>query len=228
MPPRLTTEQFITRSRTIHGDNYDYSKFTYNGSKVKGIITYPEHGDFKQLATVHLQGKGCPKCVRMSTEKMLIIFGAIHGAKYDYSKFKYQGYSTKSTIICKTHGEFQQTPYNHKQGKGCPKCKNSKGESKVKQFLDNRRIEYLPEHRFEDCRDKRSLPFDFYIPSKNLIIEYDGKQHFIPYSKFGGTDALLKTQHHDQIKTKYCEDNKIHLIRIRYDQVISEVLSEVF
>ena len=43
--------------------------------------------------------------------------------KFDYSKSKYIDMNTKVTIICKSHGEFQQTPDNHLESKyGCPKC----------------------------------------------------------------------------------------------------------
>lgn len=49
---------------------------------------------------------------------------AIHGDKYDYSKVNYINYNTKVTIICKEHGEFQQSPSKHLIGQGCPKCCN--------------------------------------------------------------------------------------------------------
>ena len=60
------------------------------------------------------------------------------------------------------------------------------------------------------------LPFDFYLPQYNLIIEYDGEQHFKPISVFGGEDAFWTTVTHDAIKNQYCEDNDIDLLRIPY------------
>ena len=58
--------------------------------------------------------------------------------------------------------------------------------------------------------------FDFYIRKLNLIIEYDGQQHFEPVEKFGGQDAFKRTQYRDDIKNKYCLENGINLIRIPY------------
>lgn len=54
-----------------------------------------------------------------------------HGSKYDYSKFKYINTRTKSTIICTTHGEFQQTPRNHLKGQGCVKCSYIGGRTPI-------------------------------------------------------------------------------------------------
>lgn len=59
---RLTEELFITKSRSIHGDRYDYSKTKYTGSHNNILVACLEHGDFEQRATNHLQGIGCPSC----------------------------------------------------------------------------------------------------------------------------------------------------------------------
>lgn len=57
-------------------------------------------------------------------EQMQVIgrFLKIHGDLYDYGEFVFTNISTKGTIICRNHGEFQQTPKNHFKGHGCPKC----------------------------------------------------------------------------------------------------------
>ena len=62
------------------------------------------------------------------------------------------------------------------------------------------------------------MPFDFYVPSINLLIEFDGKQHYEPLSFFGGIEAFEKLKTNDKIKNDYCEDNYINLIRIKYDE----------
>jgi ssDNA-binding Zn-finger/Zn-ribbon topoisomerase 1 len=48
----------------------------------------------------------------------------VHFSKYDYSNVIYKNVDTKVTIICPIHGQFDQTPKNHKNGHGCPKCGN--------------------------------------------------------------------------------------------------------
>jgi very-short-patch-repair endonuclease len=70
-----------------------------------------------------------------------------------------------------------------------------------------------------NCRNKKPLPFDFYLPELNICIEYDGIQH---YKTWKGKQAdlyivnLQKTKQHDLIKTNFCKDNGIRLIRIPY------------
>jgi hypothetical protein len=60
------------------------------------------------------------------------------------------------------------------------------------------------------------MPFDFYIPSKNVLIEYDGRQHYEAIEYFGGEEELNWIKYKDAIKTKYCLDNNIPLLRLPY------------
>jgi len=60
------------------------------------------------------------------------------------------------------------------------------------------------------------LRFDFYIPDKNICIEYDGIQHYKPTYIFGSAEKKKKTQKRDQIKNLFCEIIGIKLIRIPY------------
>ena len=125
-----TTEEWITSARKKHGDKYDYSKVVYVDSKTKVCIICPEHGEFQQLPSQHLSGRGCPTCgaknrneKRTSTKEEFIKKAhVIHKDKYDYSKVYYANSMTKVCIICHEHGEFWQTPSQHLQGDGCPKC----------------------------------------------------------------------------------------------------------
>lgn len=71
---------------------------------------------------------------------------------------------------------------------------------------------------FSDCRDINPLPFDFYLPNSNQIIEFDGKQHFDQSSLFYHT-TLSDQKSHDEIKNKYCKDNNIGLLRIPYWEI---------
>ena len=73
-------------------------------------------------------------------------------------------------------------------------------------------IDFEQEKRFDDCRDIRPLPFDFYLSNYNLIIEFDGRQHFEEFG-FGNHMVTVK---HDKIKNQYCQSHGIDLIRIPY------------
>ncbi len=225
-PKKDTTDEFIEKARKVHGDKYDYSEVDYQGNKKKVKIICPTHGSFPQTPSVHLGGSGCDTCnreysyikMRKSLEDFIQDARKVHGDRYDYSNVDYQGTNKKVNIICKKHDfEFPQSPANHLKGNGCPICAESKGEKYVANILDNRNIEYVKGKRFEDCRGFcRTLSFDFYLPDYNILIEYDGRQHFKPVNLWGGDDSLKKQQMYDTIKNEYAKRNNIKLIRIPY------------
>lgn len=99
----------------------------------------------------------------------------------------------------------------------CPNCHGFyKGEQIVNNYLYENNIAFDTQKTFDDCRDKKKLRFDFYLPYQNICIEYQGKQHYEPVSKFGGAEYFKLLQFHDQIKRNYCKDNGITLIEIPY------------
>lgn len=104
---------------------------------------------------------------------------------------------------------------------GCPNCTSSKGERKIYNWLTLHQYEFKREYRFIDCRDIFPLPFDFYVPAKNLLIEFDGEQHFKPSPLFGGEAKFKDLQRHDSIKNEYCKAHNIHLLRIPYTKINS-------
>ena len=127
---KLTTDEFIAKSRARHGDRYGYALAVYQGSQNSVLIHCTEHGVFEQKPNRHLMGAGCPKCgVQRTSESKLLntnIFvnraSNIHKNKYDYSLSSYKTNYEKLKIICKEHGVFLQTPNNHLMGNGCPGC----------------------------------------------------------------------------------------------------------
>ncbi len=99
----------------------------------------------------------------------------------------------------------------------CPRCKSSKGEKYVTRILSTMRVPFHVQKTFDDCRDKNLLRFDFYLTDLHACIEFDGIQHFEPVKFFGGLKGFKNRQRRDKIKNKYCEDKKIPLLRIKYD-----------
>lgn len=126
MSKRLTTTEFIEKSRKIHGDKYNYSKSIYGKSNRKKItIICPIHGEFYQTPDKHLSGRGCNKCGgsnRLDKNTFIKRAKEIHGNKYCYNKSHYVNNITPLKIVCKIHGEFLQTPGNHLSGQNCGKC----------------------------------------------------------------------------------------------------------
>ena len=113
-------------------------------------------------------------------------------------------------------------------GQLCPKCSHNNesiGESYVRIYLENHKINFEKEKWFPDCRDQNPLPFDFYLPKLNTIIEFDGRQHFDEVDHFHY--SLETVQKHDSIKNNYCHDHNINLIRIPYTKMnkIDDILN---
>lgn len=122
----------------------------------------------------------------------------------------------------------------------CDKCSNSMSRSEymISEFLIRNNVSFIQEYRFEDCRNKLPLPFDFAIiddyGNVSILIESDGEGHYKPIN-FGGTSDEVaiskykKLKINENIKNKYCEENGINLLRIPYwdFERIEEVLSSV-
>ena len=232
------SEQFIKESIEIHGNKYDYSLVEYKGSFNDVKIICKKHGIFKQKPVVHINGCGCKKCsneklskIKISNNKEFIKKSKdIHKNKYDYSLVEYKNAHAKVKIICKEHSVFEQTPNSHLNGTGCPNCQKSKGELKIKEYLDNNKFIYNEQYKFKDCRNILPLPFDFHLPEYNICIEYDGEQHFKRY-KFEKDDNNLNIRKlRDKIKTDFCKKNNIKLIRIKYTDFkkIESILNKNF
>ena len=224
---KYTTKEFIKKAKKIHGNKYDYKLVCYKNSDTKIKIICPEHDTFIQKANNHINGQGCPKCannILYSKKEFIDKSNKMHDNKYDYSLVDYINNKTKIKIICPEHGVFIQKPYAHLQNRGCSVCNESKGEKATAKYLNDKNIQYIREYKFNDCKDKNLLPFDFYIPSSNILIEYDGEQHYKPIEHFGGIKAFNKLKYRDNIKTKYCENNNIKLIRIKYNQNVKDIL----
>ncbi len=170
-----------------------------------------------------LNGTGCPMCGRikninskkMTHEEFILKLNNINSNIIVIDKYIASSYKIK--VKCKQCDcIWETTPNNLLRNHGCPKCNESKGEKLISQILTNHLIDYIQQYKFEDCKNIKSLPFDFYLPNYNICIEYDGEQHFKPIKYFGGQKAFQSQQQKDEIKNKYCQDNKIKLIRISY------------
>lgn len=110
-----------------------------------------------------------------------------------------------------------------KQG-GSKRCKKCTGvisalEYEAMRVLDNMNIKYENEKMFDDLKHKTKLRIDLYLCDLNIAIELDGRQHYEPIKFFGGEKTFERIKLRDHIKDKYCKENNIKLIRIRYDEI---------
>ena len=184
-----------------------------------------------------LKGNGCPKCHR----ERIAYSNQKTNDEYVAELFRinpevvvleeYLGNGVPITHKCLRHNfEWLIAPVYALRGYGCPMCRESFGEKKIRQWLELNSVKYIYQYIFIDCKDVNPLPFDFYLPELNICIEYDGIQHFEP-TDFSGKGKewaekqLEYTQKHDKIKTGYCKNNNIELLRISYLENVEEKLN---
>ena len=134
MARRKTKEEFEIDAKFVHENRYTYDCVEYKNSGTKVKIICKIHGYFWQTPHDHLKGQGCPKCGlekradkrKLSLSEFIIKSKAIHHGKYGYDLVELKNYKERVSIICPIHGVFEQTPREHLQGCGCPKCANEK------------------------------------------------------------------------------------------------------
>ena len=207
---------FVTRAKQIHKDKFNYSSINaenYNCIKVK-IFCNRCKIFFMQRPSSHLSGCGHIKCcLWLSNKDFIDRVKKLHKNRYSYEKVNYKNNRTKIEIWCKKHKYyFLQMAQHHLKNHGCPKCKSSKGELKIIDYLDEKNIKYKFQkiHKFMGT----ILKFDFYIPDKKLYIEYDGNQHFIESDYF--EDTLTIVRNRDILKNAYVCHQNLKLLRISY------------
>ena len=163
-----TTEEWIKKAKSVHGDKYNYSKVEYVNSKTKVCIICPKHGEFWQYPSYHLNGNGCRKCadekLLKTQEEFIKKCRETYGDKYDYSKVKYINSHTKVCIICPKHGEFYVIPKNfirnqkNEHTRACLECALEERTKTTEEFI----------------KEAKKIHGNKYDYSK---IEYNGKNH---------------------------------------------------
>ncbi len=165
---KLTTQDFISHSRSVHSDKYDYSLVQYYGKDYPVKIICPIHGVFEQSPHNHKKGAGCKQCGvilcsesrRLDTECFIKRAQEIHSDRYNYSRLEYKDNKTNVEIICSEHGRFLQSPSSHLSGKGCPSCGNKIISKKLihclEQFINKAKSVHGNKYRYEFVNYKGS------------------------------------------------------------------------
>lgn len=223
MSKPIKQEEFIRLSKQIHGNKYDYSKVNYVNNKTNVCIICPEHGEFWQRPSHHLDGHGCKKCSSSKPRKKRgvgynslgkeeFVKRAVEkfGDRYDYSKVIYVNCDTKVDIICPIHGIFHQTPYNHLKSNGCPKCFSETNHiiqrKSKEQFISDSIKLFGNMYDYTECKYLgNKIPIkvickkcgkSFYVTPHNHLIHKEG----CPYCKLSKMEIHI---------SKLLEENKI-------------------
>lgn len=177
---------------------------------------------------------GCPNCSlikgsqaqRLTKEQFINNSIQVHGTFYDYSKAEVIDYNTKVCIICPKHGEFWQSPRKHYGDKcGCPKCASSHGERLICQILNDLNINYQHQVKIKNPYNDSNFIIDFKID--NIIIEYNGQQHYTPVEHFGGELRFQQQKQRDEYLKRYCKDYNIKLLEIPYTYTEKEIKNKI-
>ena len=222
---KLTHEEFINRMKEINNNIEVLEEYTDNKTKIKCRCKKDGY-EWEVIPNSLLRGIGCPKCAGKNKKTTKDFKQEIKEINDNIEILgEYVNARTKIKCKCKIDGyEWETRPDNLLGGKGCPKCNESKGEKRIGKYLDSKNIEYKSQYKFNDCRSKFKLPFDFYIPNLNIAIEYDGEYHYMIIN-IGKNDTyerafnrFVEGKIRDTIKTIYCKENNIKLIRIPYTE----------
>lgn len=232
-----TKKEFVKKANAVFESKYDYSLTNYTGHDNHVIIVCPYHGEYKKKPNSHLRGRGCPECMlenikkqkTLTTKEFIKRAKLVHGQKYSYNETHYTTANEFVSIICKEHGVFRQKACSHLNGHGCKFCKKSKGELLIKTVLEKNKIKFYNEKIFDTCinpKTGRKLRFDFYLPDYNLLIEFDGRQHFDENVILHSSESLENIQYRDNIKNIWAQFNNIKLLRIPYTKInkINQIL----
>ncbi len=237
----MNTNEFIEKSRKVHGDKYDYSKAEYINSKTKVCIICPEHGEFWQMPYKHLQGNGCSKCSKKynyTTEEWIEEARKKHlNDKYDYSKVQYINNHTKVCIICPKHGEFNIRPIDFLNGQNCPKCTHRSYSYITEEFIEKARkihgdkydyskSEYINNHT-KVCIICPEHGEFWQIPNSHLngngcnkcAIEKRGRQKRTKVKDFINRAKIIHNDKYDYSKVEYVNtDTKVCIVCHKKDK----------
>lgn len=173
---KLSKNEFLARAIKVHGHKYNYSKIVYDGTQKHITIICPEHGEFRQTPTRHMNGRGCHKCggtKKISIKEAIIKAIGIHKGIYSYNKVDLTSdYSDTVIITCPKHGDFEQSMKFHLSRKwGCPVCsyRSSKNEVEISEYI-SQYVNIIPRER----NILKPKEIDIWIPSLKIGIEYHG------------------------------------------------------
>jgi len=255
MSRKLTHEEFIDKIEDLRNGEYELlSKYDGNNKiidgkkvhctiKVKhvkcGYVWKPTVSNF--AGSKHKKGTRCPMCQHPSAKRELdwviekvnkLTMGEYTLLSTEYNSNKEKLHFRHNNEECDNH-KFMMTSNDFiNADQRCPKCAELAKESKyvkfIRKFLKKNNIIFETQKTFDGCKNKKLLPFDFFLPDYNLLIEYDGVQH--KYAWDNNQDKLSDTKRNDNIKNEYVKNNQdLSLLRISCKlEILAEVMNDIF
>lgn len=224
---KKTNEQFQQEVFDLVGDEYTFLD-SYVNNKTKIRVKHNTCGNiYKVSPNSFFRGHRCSQCAKLirydklaktDTQFKQEVCNLVKG-EYTFLD-QYVNSKTKLRVKHNKCGNIYfvtPTDFFSKHSR-CPYCNSPKGETIISKILNNLNINYEPQKTFEDLRDTAYLSYDFYVPDQNILIEYQGIQHYQAIEYFGGIDAFDKQRKHDIIKLQYAKNNNYNLIAVPYTE----------
>lgn len=207
----------------------------YFSAREKVEVLCPNGHTFSTLPTnFKSHNVRCGKCSLRDLEEARKQFeNVVKEASYVLLS-NYKTSNEKVELLCPKGHIFKTTPKSFKNNKTrCPQCKHSKGEKRIEKWLKDNDVLFTPQKTYPNLKHTSLLKYDFFLNEHNLLIEYDGEQHFEPRDFAGkGLDWAMnefkQTQIRDNLKNDFAKSNNINLLRIPYTEFnnIEDVLDK--
>lgn len=222
---KISKEEFAQRVHQAYPKWHLLSEYQSQGNQV--IIKCEHDHIFKawpqQLWRKHVKCNDCDYLARKNNA--LKQLAKRHPGYKMLSKFI--NTSHKAEFMCNKGHKFIANTDSVLRATGCPECNiKSYGEEDIKKYFKKHDIKYLSPFKPATCLDKGRLHYDFKVG--NILIEYQGQQHYRPVDYFGGIKQFELQQRHDQIKREWAKNNGYREIEIKYNQDVHEVLDKIF
>lgn len=218
---RKTNNKFKQEIYDLVGDEYTFLD-SYVNNRTKIRIKHNKCGNvYKVTPGNFIHGNRCPYCSitgrKTDAEFKQEVF-ALVGDDYTFLD-AYVNSCTKLRVKHNKCGHiYKVEPNSFIHGSRCPYCNSPKGETIISRILDTFNINYEYQKTFDDLKDVQPLSYDFYVPNQDILIEYQGRQHYESVDIFGGERQFKVRQKHDKMKSDYAKANGYNLIAIPYTE----------
>lgn len=164
------------------------------------------------------KGSGCPKCSGKCSEQAKEELINLIKENDHVLLSEYVNANTKVLInFSCTHVPYWILPSGYKNGRGCLLCLESKGEKRIREWLNENKFQFESQKEFDGLlgTGRGNLSYDFYLPKQNILMEYQGEFH--DGTAYQQTKKEFKIQQeHDRRKQEYAKSNNINLLEIWY------------
>lgn len=218
------TGQSFTRLTVLEYADEEHQVY-YNGKHRNTWKCQCDCGNICYVTTECLRRGHTPSCGCITKENQRAKLKDLSGQRFGHLLvLKWLGTinnNSKYLVQCDCGKEYEIYAQNLTQGSttSCGCIRESHGEQKIREILSNNNIKFENQKSFSDFNysDTKGKPrYDFYLPDYNILIEYDGEQHFKLVFSWDTEERFIQRQEHDKIKNNYAIKNNYILIRIPY------------